>query len=509
LEVRRYIDVIKERWRYIFAAIVIITGSTLLFSLVQEPVYQGETRVLLTAQNPGTLLAQLQLTAEKEVQTQVNLITLRPLLEQVIESQSLGITPDDLNKRVTVTGVVNTSLISIRVKDNDAERAAAIANGLAEAYVNWSRTLKRASIAAAAEQIEIQLADVQKEVQALVNTKVSADQAASHQARVETALARQAALAAQLEQLKISEQLEVGSASIVAPATVDTEAISPKPTRNTVLAFVVSTLFGVGLAFIVDYLDDTIGSADEAAAIYGAPILGQIPVLDSAENSTRALAVFDSSRSPMTESYRLLRSSLEYVNFEHDFKTLIVTSATPAEGKSTVAANLAAVLARAGNKTVLLEADFVRPVTHEFFGVGREVGLSNVLTGAIDVHKALKRPEDLENLWVLTAGSMPPNSSELLGSETMKRTVASLAEWADWIIVDTPPNLAVADTTAVARWTDGVMLVIREGSTTRVAARSSLEALGNIGAKLVGVVITGAQDDKISRGSYASYFPSS
>lgn len=507
MEVRRYIDVIKERWRYIASAIVIITASTLLFSLVQEPVYQGETKVLLTAQSPGTLLAQLQLTAEKDVQTQVSIITLRPLLEQVIESQSLDTTPEKLNKRVTVTGVVNTSLISIRVKDADPERAAAIANGLAETYVDWSRVLKRASIAAAAEQVEIQLADVYKEVQSLVNTRVTESQAAAHQAQIETALARHAALAAQLEQLRISEQLEVGSASVVAPAAVNKEAISPKPVRNTALALVVSALFGIGLAFIVDYLDDTISSAEEAAAIYSAPILGQIPVLDPATNGTRTLAVSDSSRSRLTESYRLLRSSLEYVNFEHDFKTLVVTSAMPGEGKSTVAANLAAVLAKAGNKTVLLEADFLRPVTNEYFGMGREIGLSNVLTGAIDVHKALKRPEELENLWVLTAGSLPPNSSELLGSETMKRTLGALTKWADWVIVDTPPILAVADTTAVARWADGVMLVVREGSTTRVAARSSLEALGNIGARLVGVVITGAQDNRIGRGSYASYFP--
>ena len=193
----------------------------------------------------------------------------------------------------------------------------------------------------------------------------------------------------------------------------------------------------------------------------------------------------------VAESYRVLRNNLDFINFQHDLKTLLITSAAPGEGKSTVAANLAAGLAQAGKKVVLVASDFRKPTTQQFFGVRNLIGLSDVLTGARPLKSALQRPREDMELLVLTSGKLPPNPSELLGSERMREVLDELKQWADWIIIDTPPLLAVADGAAVARYTDGVLLVTKGGSSTREAVKKAGEMIESAGGRLIGSAVWG------------------
>ena len=223
--------------------------------------------------------------------------------------------------------------------------------------------------------------------------------------------------------------------------------------------------------------------------------MGTIPLEKYEKGTTRRLTITEAPGSPAAESYRVLRNSLDFLNFEQNMKTLLVTSAAPAEGKSTVAGNLAASLAQAGKKTVLVSCDFRRPTTEHFFGVNNMIGLSDVLTGTHSMKAALQRPGD-EQLLIMTSGKMPPNPSELLASTKMQELIESLGEWADWVIIDTPPLLAVADPAAVARWTDGVLMVTQAGKSTRDAAKKSVEMLSKVGAAIVGVVVWGIVEGK-------------
>ena len=182
-------------------------------------------------------------------------------------------------------------------------------------------------------------------------------------------------------------------------------------------------------------------------------------------------------------------------------KSILVTSAAPGEGKSTVAANLAAALAQAGKKVVLVSVDFRRPTTEQFFNVNNMIGLSDVLIGTHSLKAALQRPGD-ERLLVLTAGKMPPNPSELLGSAKMEEVVKSLEEWGDWVIIDTPPLLAVADAAAVARWVDGVLIVTQAGVSTREASKKAVELLEKVGAKITGVVVWGLDEARAGSAGY-------
>jgi receptor protein-tyrosine kinase len=185
----------------------------------------------------------------------------------------------------------------------------------------------------------------------------------------------------------------------------------------------------------------------------------------------------------------MLRNNLDFINVDKDIKTVLVTSAVPSEGKSTVAANLATVLSQAGKTVVLVDCDFRRPSTAEFFELDHTVGLSDVLAGTGDLWAAAQRPEGSDGLWVLTAGTMPPNPSALLGSDAMKGLMSNLRGSVDWVILDSAPTLAAADAAAVARWVDGVLVVARIGVSKRDAARAVCEQLRNVGARILGLAV--------------------
>lgn len=506
MELRDYLHVIRARMWVIIQAVVIVTVTAVVASLLQSPVYEGQAKVLITEKDVGsailgTAISELSSQPERGLQTQVQLMQLRPLAENTIRTLGLKETPDDLLKQIEVTAVGQTNIVEITAKADSAKTAADIANTMADEFVAWSREYKRESIKTAADEVESRLEQSKTELLEL-GRKISA-QGKSDELSAELTIATGSytTLAAKLEELRIQEQLETGAGRVVSPAVLTEEPVEPSPMRNGALGLAVGLVFGLGMAFLYEYLDNTIKSSDEAEAIFGAPVLGLVPAEKYEKDEKRRLTLVTHPGTAAAEAYRVLRNSLDFINFEHNIKTLLVTSAAPAEGKSTVAGNLAAGLAQAGKKVVLVSCDFRRPTTQQFFNVSNMIGLSDVLTGANSLKSALQRPAELQNLLVLTAGKLPPNPSELLGSEKMHDLITELEDWADWVIVDTPPLLAVADGAAVARWTDGVLMVTKGGSSTRDAAKKATELLTQAGGRIIGSVVWGL-DQAGSGGSY-------
>jgi capsular exopolysaccharide synthesis family protein len=582
VELKDYLHVIRVRKWIIIAAVVVVTATAVVVSLLQPNVYQSEAKVLVTAQDAGSALlgsslSELSGQPERGLQTQVQLIQLRTIAERVIRQLGLRTTPDSLLGRVTVSAVGQTNLVTIVVTDATPKLAADTAQTFATAYVEWSRDLKRASITAAADEVQTRLDEAKQEIltlggklkggnsgalqadlrdatseqatliETLVGLRVdeqnethpaqlasirskiasterqlsdvrakiidlgsrlgSAGDATKNydvQAELQIATGLYTTLAEKYETLKVQEQLEVGSGSVVEAAAIDTVAVSPKPLRNGALGLAVGLVFGLGMAFLAEYLDNTIKSAEEAQELFGAPVLGNIPAVQFKEGEPRRLTIVQDPGSRGAEAYRGLRNSIDYVNFEHDIKTVLVTSAAPGEGKSTVSANLAAGLAMAGAKVVLLNCDFRRPTTDQFFEVNNQLGLSDVLAGRVSLDSALQHTGD-ENLRVLTPGKMPPNPSELLGSQKMTELIETIRAGADWIIVDSPPLLAVADAAATARWTDGVLVVTRAGVSTHPAAANARDILDKVGARILGIVVWGLDESRGGRGGYGGY----
>lgn len=507
MELRDYLRVIRVRKWVILQAVIVVTVAALAVSLVQTKTYESEARVLISENDTGaaifgTVLPELSSQPERGLQTQVQLLQLRPLAESTVRKLNLSESPDELLKNVEVSSVGQTNIITVKATDSNPQRAADVANTLAQAYVDWSRESKRASIKDAADEVQNRLDTARADILDLGRRITAQGKSDELSAELQMATGAYTTLAQKLEELRVNEQLEVGSGAVVGPAVVASTPVSPNPLRNTGLGLAIGLVFGLGMALLYEYLDNTIKTDDEAEKFYGVPVLGHIPFLKIEKGQEHNLAIVDQPGSATAESFRLLRNSLDFINFERNIKTLLITSSAPGEGKSTVAANLAASLAQAGSKVALISCDFRRPTTESFFNLPNILGLSDVLLGRNSLKSALQRPGD-EQLVVLTSGKMPPNPSELLGSSKMQSLIESVEEWADWVVIDTPPLLAVSDGATVARWADAVLLVSRSGKSTRETALRGAEMLGNVGAKVIGVVVSGADEGAREGGYYA------
>lgn len=506
MELRDYMNVVRTRKWIIIQAVVIVTLTALAVSFLQPRSYEGSAQVLISEKGSsaaifGDLLPSLSAQPERAMQTQVQLMQIRPIAEATIKKLDLQMTPEALLERVTVAAVGQTNLVKITATDADAEKAALIANTVADEYVTSARAAQRASLSEAADEVQKRLDQAKTDILDLGRRISSTGKTDQLTAELQIATGTYTTLAEKLEQLRINQKLETGPGRVVSTAVPEAEAVSPKPLRNAVLGFAVGLVFGLGMAFLYEYLDNTIKSTEEAEQILGAPVLGTVPADVFESGQKRRLAIVESPGSLTAEAYRVLRNSLDFINFQHDMHSILVTSAAPGEGKSTVAANLAAALAQAGKKVVLVSVDFRRPTTEQFFNVNNMIGLSDVLIGTHSLKAALQRPGD-EQLLVMTAGKMPPNPSELLGSSKMHEVMKSLEEWGDWVIIDTPPLLAVADAAAVARWSDGVLMVTQAGTSTREAGKKAVELLNQVGAKITGVIVWGLEESKSGSSGY-------
>ena len=245
----------------------------------------------------------------------------------------------------------------------------------------------------------------------------------------------------------------------------------------------------MGAAFLIEYLDDTVKTADDIERVSGLSTLGAIARLKDTGGS-RQLIAWLQARSPESEAYRTLRTNIQFSSVDKPVKTLLVTSSSPGEGKSTTAANLAVVLAQNGQRVILVDSDLRRPVLHKVFDVPNNAGLTTALLANDPAQiSAQLQPTEVDNLAVLTCGPIPPNPSELLGSHRMAGLVETLAGLADIVIFDSPPVLAVTDAAVLARQVDGVLLVVDAGHTKEHGLAAAAGELEKTGGNVLGVAL--------------------
>jgi capsular exopolysaccharide synthesis family protein len=260
---------------------------------------------------------------------------------------------------------------------------------------------------------------------------------------------------------------------------------------NTVLAALVGLLLAIGVAFFMEYLDDTLKSPQEVEAASGLPTLGTIIRMKGDENRSPIyrLAAVLYPRSPAAEGYRTLRTNIEFASVDGPTKSILITSAIPGEGKTTTAANLAVVLAQTGHSTLLLDADLRKPGVHRMFDLQNAQGLTNLLRSDDARVEDVMHATEQEHLSVITTGPLPPNPAELLGSTRMQTVMERLAGRVEFVVVDSPPLQAVTDAAILSSLVDGTVLVVDAGRTRSGAVRNGRETLAKVGARVLGVTL--------------------
>ncbi len=306
------------------------------------------------------------------------------------------------------------------------------------------------------------------------------------------------------------------------PSRLPRAPIGPARFRNIAIAFVISLLAGIGLAFLLDFLDDTVKSIEDVDRYIHLPALALIPA--SRDNRLRlrgsvpspaqpgsetALAMIDDVRSPIAESYRHLRTSLLLSSAGQPPKTILITSSQPSEGKTTTAINTAVMLAQTGAEVLTIDCDLRRPRLHANFEVPNTGGLTNLLSGESDLDRYLQSYARLPNLKLLTSGPVPPNPAELLGSDEMRKLLAQLSTRFAHIIVDSPPAISFTDASILSTMVDGVVLVVHGGRSSRAVVRRARQQLVDVGAHIFGIVLNNVKletQDYYYAGYYSSHY---
>ncbi len=297
------------------------------------------------------------------------------------------------------------------------------------------------------------------------------------------------------KQTGLETELKTTNIRVIEKAETPRAPVSPNRMRNYEMALLLGLALGVGLALGFEHLDNTFKTPDDVKEHLQLPFLGMVPDVEQkhggAAAQPRAQTLAIASRytsSPVAEAYRVLRTNLLFTSADGQGRALVVTSANPGEGKTTTVANLAAALAHNGAKVLAVDGDLRRPTLHLHFGLQKTPGLSDLLVGKSSASQAIQTTR-INGLQVLACGYQPPNPAELLGSPMMKQVAEALRSHYEWILIDSPPLLAMADTPVLASVVEGVVLVLSADSTTRPSVMRALDQLHSVGGKVVGVVL--------------------
>ncbi|GCB54897.1 polysaccharide biosynthesis tyrosine autokinase [Rhodococcus erythropolis] len=435
MDVRDYLKILQARWKIVVVVTVVVILGALGASLIATPVYQASTRLFVSTSTGTTVNEAYQgnQLSQQLVTSYAKLLTGETLAQRTIDAVGSdrlgGLSAAEISSKVTATSAPDTVLLDLSVQDASPELAREIANALSDEFVVMVKDLGTPANGGTAP------------------------------ARV------------------VVEQR----------AQTPAEPVSPKTSRNVALGAAIGLLLGIGLAVVRDRLDNTVKERKVVEDIAGAAMVGTIPF--DKEREVHQAINFHEGNSASAEAYRELRTNLQFLAVDRPPSVIVVTSSLPSEGKTTTAVNIALVLAEAGKKVCLVEGDLRKPRVSKYLGLIGSVGLSSVLAGQADLDDVLQVTSNAD-LTVLASGPIPPNPSELLGTDTAHAVFTDLRRRFDYVIIDASPLLPVTDAAVLSALADGALVIARHGSTKRDQLSRAVGNLHSVGATILGTVIT-------------------
>ncbi|MDR6505104.1 polysaccharide biosynthesis tyrosine autokinase [Arthrobacter oryzae] len=430
MDLRDYLRIFRQNWILIVAVTLMALLITGVASVASKPTYTADTQLFVAIQNSGSVqeLQQGNTFSQARVQSYVKTVGSPIVLQPAIDALGLPLSANELASRVTTSTDINTVLINISVTDSSPVQAAAIAQAVSDSLINAVDTLEKPKTGGTSPV----------------------------------------------------------SLSIIKPAVAPEEPSAPNTRMNLLLGLVIGLALGVATAVLKTILDNRIRGEMDLRHVTNAPLLGGISFDQDAVK--KPLLTQSESQSPRAESFRQLRTNLQFANVSGRAKTVLMTSSLPGEGKSTTATNLAIALAQAGQSVCLIDADLRRPMVNEYLGLDRNAGLTTALVGESDVDDLLQ-PWGDDNLFVLTSGQIPPNPSELLGSVEMKDLIVQLEHTFDHVVIDAPPLLPVTDAAVLSQHVGGVVVVVGSQKLRQNDLQKALNALDMVGSNILGIVL--------------------
>ncbi len=493
IDLAKIIQPLRRWWWLIFLAGSIAGMSSFAYLERQPSRYESRTTLVIGSliQNPNPSGNELFLTQQLAA-TYADFAQKGAVRQATMEALGMSWLPN-------YTTRADGQMLEIAVTDEDPVRVRAVASELAHQIIQQSpagqaEVGRQEFVTQRLEKLEDDILATEDEIdrkESELANELSASRISRLQGELSVLENKLVSLqSTYAELIGTTQQGAVNAIHVLEAAGIPDQPLSKNYMQYVLVAVVFGMTLAAGAAYLSEFLDDTVKDAKDIQARFDIPTLGAVPKLPEGDKAPeRKLIMVHESQQPAAEAYRTLRTNLQFAAVDSDLRLIQVTSPSPGEGKSVTAANLGAAIALSGKRVIILDGDLRRPTQHKLFGLINNVGLTSALLGHFDSLEQLLRTTPVPNLRVITSGPLPPNPAELVGSKKMRTLLTQLQEHADIVILDSPPVMVVSDTTIMASYAEGVLLAVRPGHTRIEDLRRSINALQQVEAHLLGVLL--------------------
>jgi len=511
IELRQYWQVLWRRKWIILQAVVVVFVGTMIFTYRQLPVYRASSKVLINpppSLYPYSVSGQIMSSQGLPFTSQglpyyINYLenyriwmTSGTMMDKIRERvKSLYPQSEKISFSMGASVIKNTSIFNIGIEAGDPELTKVAANAAVQVMVEENQKMFVSGLERASEMMERQI-------------QVPLEELGRFQPGSESPGKETGAPKGEKPESQIWQASQLNNVRIMDYAKTPGYPIKPRKKQNAMLGLLMGLLLGGGLAFFIEYLDTSVRTIEDVEKHLSWPVLGIIPRFEQTfqgkiSHSDIQPVVRKHPKSVPAEAYRTLKTNIQLADLDHPPRSIAITSAGPLEGKSTTAVNLAVALAQKGSKVLLVDADLRKSVIHKILHLDNSTGLADLITNHGQPEAAIKEFHSVDNLWVLTSGSIPSDPSELLGSTRMRSLVEQVTKEYNYVVFDTPPLMSVSDAAVLASQVDAVLMVISPGKLRREMARRTKELLDRIGTPVLGCVLNGVEPRD---GSYYYYY---